>query len=299
MPAERLVGIREAKPLHSSFGVSSGQVIPHPFEDATRPNAADPCFLFTKKCGITGAADRKDIQLDPGRVFCVPSAYDSLFHGCACRDQSVTPHHDGEPILHAANLAVLSVKEGETIVHIGAGTGYYTAVLSRLTGPTGSVIAYEIEPELAQRAAANLADLANVTVCQQSGSTGVLPSCDVIYVNAGATGPLDLWLDALRPGGRLLFPLTPAEGPGGMPGAGGMLLVTQSSPNQLDARFLFPAAFISCAGARDEETAKKLSEAFKRGDMRQVQSLRRKTTPDETCWCSGNGWWLSTAKPAA
>ena len=207
--------------------------------------------------------------------------------------------NNGEPILHAASLAALNVKEGESVVHIGAGTGYYTAVLSRLAGATGPVTAYEINPELAQRAAANLADLANVTVCRQSGSTGTLPACDVIYVNAGATGPLDMWLDALRPGGRLLFPLTPAEGPGGMPGAGGMLLVTQTSPNQFDARFLFPAMFIPCAGARDEETAKKLSEAFKRGDMRQVQSLRRNTTPNETCWCSGNGWWLSTAKPAA
>lgn len=204
--------------------------------------------------------------------------------------------NNGEPILHAASLAALNVKEGEAIVHIGAGTGYYTAVLSQLTGSAGSVVAYEIEPSLAGRAAVNLADLANVTVCQQSGSTGVLPPCDVIYVNAGATAPLDIWLDALRPGGRLLFPMTPAEGPGGMPGAGGMLLVTHSSPNQFDARFLFPVAFIACAGARDDETAKKLTEAFKRGDMRNVQSLRRNTTPDETCWCSGNGWWLSTAK---
>ena len=206
--------------------------------------------------------------------------------------------NNGEPLLHSAGLAALDVKEGETVVHIGAGTGYYTAVLSRLAGLAGSVIAYEIEQELAQRATANLSHLANVTVCQQSGTTGVLPTCDVIYVNAGATAPLDIWLDALRPGGRLLFPLTPAEGPGGMPGAGGMLLVTQSSPDHFDARFLFPVMFIPCAGARDDETAKKLSEAFKRGDMKNVQSLRRKTAPDETCWCSGNGWWLSTGKPA-
>jgi protein-L-isoaspartate(D-aspartate) O-methyltransferase len=54
--------------------------------------------------------------------------------------------------------------------------------------------------------------------------------------------------------------------------------------------------FINCQGARDEETAKKLAEAFKRGDLRSVQSLRRNTQPDETCWCEGNGWWLSTAE---
>jgi len=206
--------------------------------------------------------------------------------------------NNGEPILHAASLATLNVQEGETVVHIGAGTGYYTAVLARLTGPAGSVFAYEIEPELAKRATANLADLPNVTVDHRSGSNGALPTCDVIYVNAGATAPLDIWLDALRPGGRLLFPLTPAEGPGGMPGAGGMLLVTQSSPNHFDARFLYPVMFVPCVGARDDETAKKLSEAFKRGDMGKVQSLRRNTSPDESCWCSGNGWWLSRDKAA-
>ncbi len=206
--------------------------------------------------------------------------------------------NNGEPILHAASLATLNVQEGETVVHIGAGTGYYTAVLARLTGPTGLVFAYEIEPELAQRATANLADLPNVTVDHRSGSNGTLPTCDVIYVNAGATAPLDIWLDALRPGGRLLFPLTPAEGPGGMPGAGGMLLVTQSSPNRFDARFLYPVMFVPCVGARDGETAKKLSEAFKRGDMGKVQSLRRNTSPDESCWCAGNGWWLSRDKAA-
>jgi protein-L-isoaspartate(D-aspartate) O-methyltransferase len=203
--------------------------------------------------------------------------------------------NNGQPVLHALCLASLNVKEGETVVHIGAGTGYYTAILSRLTGPTGSVAAYEIEQDLAQRARRNLSDLSNVTVCDRSGSQGPLPPCDAIYVNAGATSPLDIWLDALRPNGRLLFPVTPAGGPGGMPGAGGMLLITHSSTGRFGARFLCPAMFIPCIGAHDDGTASRLSEAFKRGDFRSVRSLQRNTPPDQTCWCSGAGWWLSTA----
>jgi len=207
--------------------------------------------------------------------------------------------NNGEPILHAACLASLDIKEGETIVHVGAGSGYYTALLAKLTGPTGQVFAYELEPVLVQRATTNLADLPNVTVYSRSGAEGPLPDCDVIYINAGATAPLDIWLDSLRAGGRLMFPLTPAEGPGGMPGAGGMLQVTKISPQRFDASFVCPVLFIPCVGARDEETAKKLSEAFKRGDSRKVQSLRRDSSPDESCWCSGNGWWLSTASVSA
>jgi protein-L-isoaspartate(D-aspartate) O-methyltransferase len=102
-------------------------------------------------------------------------------------------------------------------------------------------------------------------------------------------------VDALRLNGRLLFPLTPADGPGGMPGAGGMLLITRASNDRYEARFVCPAMFIPCIGARDEETAAKLAKAFARGDSRNVQSLRRNTTPDESCWCAGKGWWLSTA----
>jgi protein-L-isoaspartate(D-aspartate) O-methyltransferase len=203
--------------------------------------------------------------------------------------------NNGQPILHALSLAGLDVKEGETVLHIGTGTGYYTAVLSNLAGASGSVIGYEIENDLAESATRNLSDLPNVTIHGRSGSQAPLPACHAIYVNAGATAPLDVWLDALQTGGRLLFPLTPADGPGGMPGAGAMLLVTRVDANRFDARFICPAMFIPCAGARDEETAAKLSVAFKRGDFRSVRSLHRNTTPDATSWCAGNGWWLSTA----
>ena len=203
--------------------------------------------------------------------------------------------NNGQPTLHALCLAALNVMEGETVVHIGAGTGYYTAVLAKLAGPNGEVSAYEIEPALAERATRCLADLPSVTVYQQSGAEDSLPSCNAIYVSAGSTAPLPSWLDALRPGGRLLFPLTP-DGVGEMPGLGGMLLVTRVAEDRFDARFVSPAMFIPCVGARDEETAKRLAEAFKRGDATKVRSLRCKTTPDETCWCCGNGWWLSTSE---
>src|SRR5260370_10199700 len=105
----------------------------------------------------------------------------------------------GQPVLHAICLAALNLGERESVVHIGAGTGYYTALLARLTGPTGSVVAYEIEKDLAERATHNLGEFPSVTVCHRSGSEGPLPQCDTIYVNAGATAPLDVWLDALRP----------------------------------------------------------------------------------------------------
>jgi len=215
--------------------------------------------------------------------------------------------NNGQPLLHAISLSALNPAEGETVLHIGAGTGYYTAILSKLVGPTGAVLAYEIEPDLAQRAAANLVHYPNATVYHRSGSVGPLPDCDAIYVNAGATDPLDVWLDALRLNGRLLFPLTPVDSPNGAPGAGAMLLVTRPlgvsevalrdprlPTDDFHARFVSTAVFINCIGARDEETGARLSAAFKRGEYRNVRSLRRKSPPDESCWFAGHGWWLST-----
>ena len=204
--------------------------------------------------------------------------------------------NNGQPSLHALCIASLDVKEGERIVQVGAGTGYYTAVLSEMAGPSGEVIAYEIEEDLAQRAAKNLRDRPNVKVLSRSGAEAPLPDCDIVYVNAGATAPLDIWLDALRSGGRLLFPLTSRLD--GMSDIGGMLLIARAAKQGYHARFLCGAAFIPCIGATEENRAAELSRAFQRGDARSVQSLRRGTAPDESCWFAGDGWWLSRA-PAA
>ena len=92
-----------------------------------------------------------------------------------------------------------------------------------------------------------------------------------------------------------MFPLT-SDGPNGTPGAGGMLLITHVAKEKFDARFVMPVMFIPCVGARDEEIGKRLAIAFKRGDMGNVRSLHRSDLPNNTCWCAGDGWWLSTAQ---
>ncbi|MDQ2711174.1 MAG: protein-L-isoaspartate(D-aspartate) O-methyltransferase [Acidobacteriota bacterium] len=200
--------------------------------------------------------------------------------------------NNGQPSLHALCLSALDAHAGETVIHVGAGTGYYTALLAKLVGPEGELSAYEVDRQLAGRARTNLAGYRNVTVHARSGSIGPLPACDILYVNAGATAPLDVWLDALRPRGRLLFPLTPEEG------FGAMLLITRIEGHQFRARSVSRAMFIPCVGARDEDTARKLSLAFKNKPPEEVRSLRRNASPDETCWIAGKGWWLSTAPPA-
>lgn len=196
--------------------------------------------------------------------------------------------NNGEPQLHARCLAALDISGGETAVHVGSGTGYYTAILAHLVGPTGTVIAYEIYQDLAAKAAANLRPWPNISIKARSAADDVLPACDIVYVSAGATRPPDAWLDALRPSGRLLFPLTPNVG------LGGMLLVTRAASNAFDARFVQPATFIYCEGARDCGEGDELAKAFALGTWRQVKSLHRGVPPDDSSWYAGEGWWLST-----
>jgi len=199
--------------------------------------------------------------------------------------------NNGQPSLHARCLAACNPQPGETVLHVGAGTGYYSAILAQLVGERGRVIAYEIEPDLAARAAVNLKPWPQVGVQAVSGAIPPLPACDVIYVNAGATHPLAAWLDALRDGARLMFPLTPDDS------SGCMLLVTHLAGSRYAARAMMRVAFIACVDARDAAASAALRRAFAWGSVDAVQSLHRDDHPDDTAWCAGSGWWLSTRPP--
>ena len=194
----------------------------------------------------------------------------------------------GMPSAHAYWLSACNIQEAETVVQIGAGSGYYTAILAHLVGLGGRVYAYEIDVELAARARENLADAHQVELRTQSGVTAELPMADLIYVCAGAAQPSRNWLNALQPKGRLLFPLAPQ----GV--LGGMLLITRPDQGSVwPAKFLGRAAFIGCVGLQDKEAGRRLTEAFSR-PWDGVRSLRLDGSPDDSCWFAGDGWWLST-----
>jgi protein-L-isoaspartate(D-aspartate) O-methyltransferase len=195
--------------------------------------------------------------------------------------------NNGEPSLHALCLDALAPAEGEHVLHIGIGTGYYTAILARMVGPSGHVDGYELDAPLAERAATNLRSFGRVRIHSGNVLEHALPPADAIYVSAGATHPDRTWLDALKPEGRLLFPLT------GSNNFGGMLLV-QRKPAGFAARFISAAGFIPCEGVRDPETANRLVAVFAAGGKESVRALHLDISPDSSCWFAGNRWWLST-----
>ena len=198
--------------------------------------------------------------------------------------------NNGQPSLWAGLFDQVGITAGEYVLHLGCGTGYYTAIAAELASAHGKITAVEIDPELAARARTALAPWPQASVLNADGSSISLDPADMIIAGAGATHPLPAWLDALNKGGRLLLPMTASDQ------WGGIVLVTRQSAGAYAARFLRPAGFIDFAGARSPDISRRLAEAFRRDRGIPVKSLRRAPDePDETCWLAGEGWWLSTA----
>ena len=101
---------------------------------------------------------RGDYMLDAGRGPRLP------LHRRSGRHPARAPLNNGQPSLHAHLIHQASPAAGDHVVHIGTGTGYYTAILAHLAGPTGRVTGIEYDPEFAARAKANLAPYPTVAI---------------------------------------------------------------------------------------------------------------------------------------
>ncbi len=205
--------------------------------------------------------------------------------------------NNGEPSLHAHLLWFAQLAKGEHVVHVGTGTGYYTAIMAHLVGASGHVTGIELEPDLAARARDYLSAYSSVEIIEGDGTAVPFELADVIYVNAGATRPADIWLDRLKDGGRLVLPLTTDDGfamlgRGSRP-RGAVFLITREG-SEFSARSVSGVAIYPCAGVRDAKSEKALAIAFANGDLRRVSRFYRTSEiPDEQCWLKGDGWCLA------
>lgn len=197
----------------------------------------------------------------------------------------------GEPSLWAHHFDRLGIGPGESVLQIGTGAGYFTAILAELVGESGRVLGLEVDGALAAQAERNLVAWPQASVRLVEGVVPIEGAWDVLIAFAGSTAPHKEWIDALADGGRALIPLTGAE-------RGGLLLRIDRHGEAFDARSVSWIGIFPCAGGRNDSEAGAIKRAMADATGRQaLKSLRRdQHDADESCWLHGDGWCLSKRK---
>ena len=223
-----------------------------------------------------------------GRYFDTPSA-DPIYiyqNNLVALDEA-NGINNGEPFLHARWIGTVAPQRGETVTHIGTGTGYYTAILSMLVLAGGEVFGIELDKVLAAKARHNLRPFENAHVMSGDAVSAEIQPSDVIYVNAGAVSPPLNWINALRPGGRLIFPWRPSD-------VVGIAMLVTREVSGFAARPIMPSWFIPCTSAAlslENALAPDAKVAWQIKSLHLTASRR----PDETAVAIYHDVWFSTA----
>ena len=264
-----------------------------PREQFLRPG---PWTVLADSDFMSGAASRTRTtpDADPRRVY----------HNIVVAIDPARQLFNGQPGTLTMWIDALGLAPGARVLHVGCGLGYYAAILARAVGPAGRVTAYEVDEALAAEARQNLAFLSWVDVRHGDASRirdeGVVEPVgapprehhedvyDAILINAGVTHPLDVWLDALAVGGRMIVPLTgmmPAMG--SSIGKGLVWLLTRQDDGGFAARVISMVAIFSALGVRDDRLNEKLGNAMMGGpgQWAAVTRLRRDAhDASPSCW---------------
>jgi len=170
--------------------------------------------------GGAGGADRADSDrsadvvaamraLDRAR-FLPP---DQVFH--AHEDRALPLFHGqtgSQPSTVAAMLRLLQVPVGGRVLDVGSGSGWSTALLARLVGPSGEVLGLELDAELCAFGAANLAPWHMPWARIEQADPGRLGrpvpgGWDRILVSASPRVLPQELVDQLAVGGRMVVPV--------------------------------------------------------------------------------------------
>jgi protein-L-isoaspartate(D-aspartate) O-methyltransferase len=142
-----------------------------------------------------------------------------------------------QPFIVALMTDLLAPQPHETVLEIGTGLGYQTAILAELAGQVWSV---EIIEEFASHAQALLRALghANVGIRAGDGSRGWPGHApfDKILVAAAAEHTPPVLLEQLKQGGRLVLPVGPEE-------AQFLTVIDKDAAGQVKTRKLIPVRF--------------------------------------------------------
>ena len=112
-------------------------------------------------------------------------------------------------------LPPLKIKNGDTVVDLGAGSGYYTMRLAKLVGDKGKVVAVDVQADMLAiiKTKMKKAKVENIELIQCTESDPKLPKAavdlilmvDVYHELAHPYEVTQKMVESLKPGGRLVF----------------------------------------------------------------------------------------------
>lgn len=151
-----------------------------------------------------------------------------------------------QPYIVALMTDLLRLEPQHTVLEVGTGSGYQTAVLAELAG---QVYSTEIVESLATQAEWRLHTLGytNIEVKNADGHDGWPEHApyDAIIVTAAATDIPQALPDQLKPGGRLVIPV----GDGGY--AQELILVTKGCGGAVEIKDILPVRFVPLTGGHE------------------------------------------------
>lgn len=215
-----------------------------------------------------------------------------VLHGVGVAVDPVRMLNNANPVKFAVQMQMINPQPGETVFHVGAGLGYFSALFGALVGRQGRVVAAEIDPAIRARAALNLVEWPQVEVVGDALEAAP-EAFDILYSSAGmATLPL-AWLRRLRVGGRMVVPIT------GPHDHGLVFLIQKTAEDKpWPARMLSFTRHYPCIGTRGEAELEALGRALSKPPS-MVSCLRLDAhAPEGDCWLHGDGWCLSS-KPVS
>ena len=134
----------------------------------------------------------------------------SRFKKDAYKDTAI-PYLMGQTVSQPSTVMImtneLNIKPGNKILEIGTGSGYHTAILSKLVGPKGKIYTFDIHQEIIKQAKKNLKNYKNVKVYCKDASGGYKKAApyDRILVTAGARNLPEKLLNQLQ--GIMIIPI--------------------------------------------------------------------------------------------
>jgi protein-L-isoaspartate(D-aspartate) O-methyltransferase len=202
-------------------------------------------------------------------------------------DDDHVPSTISQPSFVLRMLDLLQFQPGQTVLELGAGSGWNAALIGQLVGPSGNVYSLEIIPEIAKRAADTIAELGitNVHVVAADGGDGYAAGgpYDRITFTAGTYDLPRQFYEQIKPGGLLLAVIKNE-------GGGDNLFLLQKVDDHFESRHSMPCGFVQLSGKYKTESLDPITiEALPEWSEVQRQEVARRAY-----WWGGKGreWFM-------